>query len=120
MEQITKPSITKEAFTQKFCDPANLIFKGQCYDAGVSAPNCAACNEAMQYCYVLKILGDGSKACAPEVGKLRIGECCFELIRVWNLDLYRELMVARAYLRIVAQATERDQRLYGAPYLSEK
>jgi hypothetical protein len=120
MEQVKKPSMTQEAFAEKFGDPANLIFKGQCYDAGVSARNCAICNEAMQYCYVLKILGDDSGVCPPEVGKLCMGECCLELIRVWNLDLYHELMVASAYLRIVTKATERDQRLYGTRHTSGK
>lgn len=67
----------------------------------------------MQYCYTLKILGDASGACSPEVGKLRIGECCFHLIQLWNRDLYHDLMVAHAYLRIVTKATERDRKVYG-------
>jgi hypothetical protein len=113
MEPISKHSLTKDVFTQLFCDPEKLIFKGQCYDAGASRPDCSICGSVMQYCYILKILGQASGACAPEVGKLRVGECCFHLIQTWNSDLYGDLTVARAYLRIVAKATERDCQLYG-------
>jgi hypothetical protein len=112
MERITN-AVTKEAFTHKFCDPAKLIFKGQCYDSGVSAPDCSVCGNAMRYCYILKILGDASGTCSPEIGKLRIGECCFRLIQLWNRDLYHDLSVAHAYLRIVTKATERDRQVYG-------
>ena len=114
--RISKPVLrgwSKRGFTAQFCDPARLIFKGQCYETGDSESNCSICGEVTHRCYILKILGDGSASCPPEVGKLLTGECCFQLIRDLNPGLYRMLAVARAYLQIVAKATKRDQRLYG-------
>ena len=73
--------LSKRQFNEECGDPARLIFKGQCYDAGPESERvCHACGQGIQHCYTLKLLGTGDLASAKEVGKAVIGECCFALI----------------------------------------
>lgn len=52
-------------------------------------------------------------ACAQEVGKHNVGECCFEPIGAVNEKLYRQLLAAAVNLRTYIEAIERDQRIFG-------
>ena len=94
-------------------DAGRFLFKGQCYDAGPeSDTTCSLCGEPIRLCYVLKVL-EAADLLSPEVGKLTVGECCFEPIRAVNEKLYRQLLAAAVNLRTYIEAIERDQRIFG-------
>ena len=77
---------------------------------------CGLCGEHIRFVYVLKVIESPSPSHSHsrEVGKLHIGECCFEPIRVVNEKLYRQLLAAAVNLRTYIEAIERDQRIFGA------
>jgi hypothetical protein len=102
-------------FTERCGDPARLIYKGQCYDAGAESANlCAACGGHIRFCYTLKLLANGDVFSAKEIAKVRIGHCCFHLFTEWNPELHRKLVAARVNLHTFVEAVERDKRVYGA------
>jgi hypothetical protein len=91
-------------------DAASFFFKGQCYDTGSeSDTTCSFCGERIRLVYILKVVD----ACAQEVGKINVGECCFEPIEAVNEKLYRQLLAAAVNLRTYIEAIERDQRIFG-------
>jgi hypothetical protein len=91
-------------------DGARFLFNGQCYDAGSeSDTTCSFCGGHIRLVYILKVVD----ACAQEVGKLNVGECCFEPIEAVNEKLYRQLLAAAVNLRTYIEAIERDQRIFG-------
>src|ERR1700757_4493517 len=66
-------------------DAARFFFKGQCYDAGPeSDTTCSLCGEHIRLVYILKVVESHSHSCAHEVGKLNVGECCFEPVEAVN------------------------------------
>jgi hypothetical protein len=92
-------------------DAARFFFKGQCYDAGSeSDTTCSFCAKYIRLVYILKVVE--SHSCAQEVGKLNVGECCFEPIEAVNEKLYRQLLAAAVNLRTYMEAIERDQRIF--------
>jgi len=94
-------------------DGARLLFKGQCYDAGPeSDTTCSLCEGFIRLVYILKVVESHSHSCAQEVGKLNVGECCFEPIEAVNAKLYRQLLAAAVNLRTYVEAIERDQRIF--------
>lgn len=94
-------------------DGARFLFKGQCYDAGPeSDTTCSLCRRFIRLVYILKVV-ESSHSCAQEVGKLNVGECCFEPIEDVNEKLYRQLLAAAVNLRTYIEAIERDQRIFG-------
>jgi hypothetical protein len=62
----------------------------------------------------LKVSESHSHSCAQAVGKLNVGECCFEPIKAVNEKLYRQLLAAAVNLRTYIAAIERDQRIFGS------
>ncbi len=95
-------------------DAACFVFKGQCYDAGpASDTTCSLCGERIGHCYVLKVLED---LLSPEVGKLTVGECCFEPIGAVNEKLHGQLFAAAVNLRSYIEAIERDKRIFGGDH----
>ena len=97
-------------------DAARFLFKGQCYDAGpASDTTCNICGVHIQLCYVLKAL-ETADLLSPEVGKLTIGECCFEPIKAVNEKLHRQLFAAAVNLRTYIEAIERDKRIFGGDH----
>lgn len=98
--------------TWQFADAARFLFKAQCYDAGPdSETRCGLCRGEIRLCYVLKAL-ETADPLAPEVGKLTIGECCFQQIKLINEKLYRQLLAAAINLRTFMEAIERDKRTF--------
>ena len=96
-------------------DAARFFFKGQCYDAGPeSDTTCSLCGEYIRLVYILKVVESHSHSCAHEVGKLNVGECCFEPVEAVNEKLYRQLLAAAVNLRTYIEAIERDQRIFGS------
>ena len=96
-------------------DAARFLYKAQCYDAGSdSETKCGLCGEQIRLCYVVKVLRFPDPL-SPEIGKLTIGECCFESIESVNRKLYLELLAAAVNLRTYIEAIERDQRIFGDP-----
>jgi len=94
-------------------DGARFLFKGQCYDAGPqSDTTCSLCGGFIRLVYILKVVESHSHSCAQEVGKLNVGECCFEPIEAVNERLYRQLLAAAVNLRTYIEAIERDQRIF--------
>ena len=94
-------------------DAARFLFKAQCYDAGPdSQTRCGLCGECIRLCYVLKVL-ESADPFATEAGKVVIGECCFQPIKVVNQKLYRQLLAAAINLRTFIEAIRRDQRIFG-------
>jgi hypothetical protein len=94
-------------------DAARFLFKGQSYDAGArSETHCNLCGGPIRLCYVLKVIEDPSVLYSREVGKLHIGECCFQSIRAVNEKLYGQLLAAAVNLRTFLEAIERDQRIF--------
>src|ERR1700685_1583848 len=92
--------LSQHEFTGRCGDPARLIYKGQCYDAGTESANlCAACGKHIRFCYTLKLLANGDVFSAKEIAKFRIGDCCFHYFQGWNPDLYRKLVAAEVNLR---------------------
>lgn len=61
---------------------------------------------------MLKVFEDPSVPYSPEVGKLQIGECCFQPIGAVNEKLYSQLLAA-VNLRTFIEAIERDQTIFG-------
>jgi hypothetical protein len=81
-------------------DGARFLFKGQCYDAGPeSDTTCSLCGGHIRLVYLLKAVESHSHSCAQEVGKLNVGECCFEPIEAVNEKLYCQLLAAAVNLR---------------------
>jgi hypothetical protein len=100
--------------TWRAADRARFLFKGQCYDAGPeSDTTCSLCGEHIRLVYILKVIEFPPHPCAQEVGKLNVGECCFEPIEAVNEKLYRQLLAAAVNLRTYIEAIERDQRIFG-------
>lgn len=96
--------------TWRSADAARFLFKEQCYDAGSeSDTTCSFCGGHIRLVYILKVVD----ACAQEVGKLNVGECCFEPIEAVNEKLYRQLLAAAVNLWTYIEAIERDQRIFG-------
>src|ERR1700690_2497290 len=98
LKAITSPTLksTQHEFTERCGDPARLIYKGQCYDAGTeSVTLCGTCGSHIRFCYILKLLASDDLFSAKEIAKLRIGECCFHFFQKWNLGLYRKLVAAK-------------------------
>jgi len=94
-------------------DAARFFFKGQCYDAGPeSDTTCSLCGEDIRLVYILKVVESHSHSCAQEVGKLNVGECCFEPVEAVNEKLYLQLLAAAVNLRTYMEAIERDQRIF--------
>ena len=94
-------------------DAARFFFKGQCYDAGPeSDTTCSLCGEYIRLVYILKVVESHSHACAQEVGKLNVGECCFAPVEAVNEKLYCQLLAAAVNLRTYIEAIERDQRIF--------
>jgi hypothetical protein len=107
--------LSQREFTERCGNPARLIYKGQCYDAGSDpAAFCGACGGHIRFCYILKLLASDDVFSAKEMAKLRIGECCFHFFEKWNPALYCKLIVAKINLRTFVEAVERDKRVYGA------
>ena len=98
--------------TWRAADGARFLFKGQCYDAGpASDTTCSLCGEHIRLCYVLKVL-EAVDLLSPEVGKLTVGECCFQPIEAANEKLHRQLLAAAVNLRTYIEAIERDKRIF--------
>jgi hypothetical protein len=98
--------------TWRAADGVRFLFKGQCYDAGpASDTTCSLCGEHIRLCYVLKVL-DAVDLLSPEVGKLTVGECCFQPIEAANEKLHRQLLAAAVNLRTYIEAIERDKRIF--------
>ena len=72
------------------------------------------CGEHIRLVYILKVSESHSHSCAQAVGKLNVGECCFEPIKAVNEKLYRQLLAAAVNLRTYIAAIERDQRIFGS------
>jgi hypothetical protein len=95
----------------RVADGVRFLFKGQCYDAGpASDTTCSLCGEHIRLCYVLKVL-EAVDLLSPEVGKLTVGECCFQPIEAANEKLHRQLLAAAVNLRTYIEAIERDKRI---------
>ena len=93
-------------------DAARFLFKGQCYDAGLASDTtCSLCGEHIRLCYVLKVL-EAVDLLSLEVGKLTVGECCFQPIEAANEKLHRQLLAAAVNLRTYIEAIERDKRIF--------
>ncbi len=110
----------RSAATQNRCeawrsaDAARFFFKGQCYDAGpASDTTCSHCGEHIRLVYILKVGEPHSHSSTQVVGKLHVGECCFEPIEAVNEKLYRQLLAAAVNLRTYIEAIERDKRIFG-------
>lgn len=100
-------------------DAGRFQFKAQCYDAGPdSETRCHLCGRRVRLCYVLKVL-ETADPCAPEVGKLTIGECCFKPIKAVNEKLCRQLLAAAINLRTFIEAIQRDQQMFGGGKLNK-
>lgn len=94
-------------------DAARFFFIGQCYDAGPeSDTTCSLCGERIRLVYILKVIESHSHSRTQEVGKLNVGECCFEPIRAVNKKVYCQLLAAAVNLRTYLEAIERDQRIF--------
>ena len=101
--------------TWRAADAARFLFKGQCYDAGpASDTTCSLCGEHIRLVYILKVGESHSHSSTQVVGKLHVGECCFEPIEAVNEKLYRQLLAAAVNLRTYIEAIERDQRIFGS------
>lgn len=99
-------------------DAGRFLFKAQCYDAGPdSETKCGLCGKHTRLCYVLNVL-QSTDPLSPEVGKVVIGECCFEAIKAANVKLYRQLLAAAINLRTFMEAIERDKRRFCGPGLA--
>ncbi len=97
-------------------DAARFLFKGQCYDAGsASDTTCSICGAHIQLCYVLKVL-ETADLLSLEVGKITVGECCFEPIKAVNQKLHGQLFTAAVNLRTYIEAIERDKRIFGGDH----
>lgn len=95
--------------TWQSADAARFFFKGQRYDAGpASDTTCSLCGEHIRLCYVLKVL-EKIDLLSPEVGKLTVGECCFQPIEAANEKLHRQLSAAAVNLRTYIEAIERTR-----------
>jgi hypothetical protein len=93
-------------------DAARFFFKGQCYDAGPeSDTTCSLCGKQIRLCYVLQVL-EAADLLSPEVGKLTVGECCFQPILAVNEKLHCQLLAAAVNLRTYIEAIDRDQRIF--------
>ena len=90
-----------------------FVFRGQCYDAGLgSETKCGLCGQHIRLSYVLKMLKSPDQL-SPEIGRLTIGECCFQAIKTINPKLYCQLVAAAINLRTYIEAIRRDQRIFG-------
>lgn len=106
--------VNNREFAEHCGDPARLIYKGQCYDAGTESANlCAACGEPIRFCYILKLLASDDVFSAKEIAKFRIGDCCFHFFKEWSPELHRKLVAAKVNLHTFVEAVERDKRVYG-------
>ena len=109
-----RPAAQNTSASWRPADAARFFFKGQCYDAGPeSDTTCSLCGERIRLVYILNVIESHSHSCAQEVGKLNVGECCFEPVEAVNEKLYRQLLAAAVNLRSYIEAIERDQRIFG-------
>lgn len=106
--RVKRPS----SHTWRIEDAARFLFKAQCYDAGPdSETKCGLCGAQIRLCYVLKVL-ESVDLLASEVGKLTIGECCFQRTKTVNEKLYPQLLAAAINLRTFMEAVDRDKRVF--------
>ena len=96
--------MNRREFSERFGDPADFAFRGQCYHSSTLA-KCALCGrEKIRNVYTL--LSQGRS--------LPSGECCISLFQKWNPEMHTRLLAAKYLLNAYQKDIELDVKHFNA------